>query len=262
MTSEPPKTSHLVIAPSSEDVAGVIALLAHDLRSPSATIISTLEGVIDLNEDNEALAPVLSLLRGALAAAYRQHNMVSDLLDLPRLELGQTDLERLPLDLAALIRDVLEFEQKVKLSKRVTIVSHIPADLTLMVNGEEELLRRIFFAIFDNTAKFTLNDARIDIDAQQAGDTITLTLTDNGRIISPNFEVDILSRLSSWNTRFAGSRTSVGAGLPYASAVVRAHGGTMTAKSDSTTGKTTFTITLPAYQAGESDTNHGGQPTP
>jgi K+-sensing histidine kinase KdpD len=91
-----------------KDITGTTWLLGHDLKSPTAIIISTLEMVIALHEDDEDMAHTVRLLKGALVAARREYNMVCDLLDLARFELGQYQLQREPADLGALLLQSLE----------------------------------------------------------------------------------------------------------------------------------------------------------
>jgi K+-sensing histidine kinase KdpD len=80
---------------------------------------------------------------------------------------------------------------------------------------------------------------------RQLGDKVEVSFTDNGRGIFPDFEQSIIERAPQWDKRQAGSRTSVGMGLPFSNAVAVAHGGSFTAKTDPTTNKTAFTVTLP-----------------
>jgi K+-sensing histidine kinase KdpD len=232
-----------------KDITGTTWLLGHDLKSPTAIIISTLEMVIALHEDDEDMAHTIRLLKGALVAARREYNMVCDLLDLARFELGQYQLQRETADLGALLRQSLEDDAYSIEIKKIQVETDIPNDQDLITDVDIELIKRIFSALIDNSIKFTVRDDLLKISAKRIGNTIEITFTDTGRPIFPEFEQALIERAPQWENRQAGSRSSVGMGIPFANAVIKAHGGTFQAKSDTTTGFTQFKITLPVLES-------------
>jgi signal transduction histidine kinase len=246
MADLPPVTG-MIMGKTVDDVLGTAWLLGHDLKSPVSLIISAMEVFISLYEDDESLADMMPMIRGALAAANRQHNMVSDMLDLARLETNNYELEREPTDVAALLREAVALEDYAITTKQLKLVIKLP-ETPLMANVDPELLRRVVSALVDNTIKFTVRDDTLEVAAQLIDSMIQVTFTDNGRPIFPDFETDITTRAPQWEKRLAGSRSSVGMGLPFAYQVALAHGGTFTCKTNSASGKTTFTLTLPALK--------------
>jgi signal transduction histidine kinase len=245
MSDLPPVTGSL-LGKTAVDINGATWLLGHDLKSPIAIIISTLEVLISHYEDDQDMAHMVHMLRGALAAANRQYNMVSDMLDLARLEQKQYELERQPVNLAELLRESLDAERYNLTTKQLKWELHLPENETLMLDADPELLRRVVSALVDNSIKFTVREDRLQVRARREGEMVQVVFSDNGRRIFPEFEKDILERAPQWDGRQAGSRTSVGMGLPFVNAVALAHGGTFTARSDEASGMTTFTLTLPA----------------
>src|SRR5689334_15227963 len=120
MADLPPATG-TILGSTVEDIVGTAWLLGHDLKSPVALIISAMEVIIATSEDDEHMASIMPLLRGALAAANRQHNMVGDMLDLARLETDNYELERAPTDVAALIRDTITTEDYAISTKKLKL---------------------------------------------------------------------------------------------------------------------------------------------
>ncbi len=228
------------------DVMGTASLLGHDLKSPISMIISTLEVLVSIYEADENMASTLRLLRGALSAAYRQLNMIGDWLDLARLELKAYEFEIEETDIGQLIRDCLEAEDYAITIKKLRLEIDIPRDRVFLVKADATLLRRVVSALVDNTIKFTIRDDVLRVSVREEGDNIIAVFSDNGRPIFPGFEEQVMERAPQWAARQAGTRTSVSMGLPFVHAVALAHGGDFTAKSDQTTGLTTFTFTLPA----------------
>jgi K+-sensing histidine kinase KdpD len=247
MTELPP-ASGIILGNTVDDIVGTAWLLGHDLKSPVALIISAMEVIIATYEDDEHIAAVMPLLRGALAAANRQHNMIGDMLDLARLETDRYELERAVMDVAAVLREALTAEDYAITTKKLKLELDI-SETPLMASLDTELWPRVFSALVDNAIKFTVRDDVLLVRAQRVGDQIEISFTDNGRPIFADFEQHIIERAPQWDKRQAGSRTSVGMGLPFAHAVAVAHGGSFTAKTNPETKKTSFTLTIPAAQA-------------
>ncbi|MEP6984226.1 MAG: HAMP domain-containing sensor histidine kinase [Chloroflexota bacterium] len=248
MTDLTPATGNL-LGNGVKDITGTTWLLGHDLKSPTAIIISTLEMVIALHEDDDDMAHTVRLLKGALVAARREYNMVCDLLDLARFELGQYQLDRETADVGALLQQALEEDAYSIEIKKIRVETDIASDEGLITDVDIELLGRVFSTLIDNTIKFTVRDDLLKITAKRIGKMIELLFIDTGRPIFPEFEQSLIERAPQWENRQAGSRSSVGMGIPFANAVIKAHGGIFSAKSDTATGFTTFRITLPVLES-------------
>jgi signal transduction histidine kinase len=245
MDQLPASTGHL-LGQTQEDIVGTTDLLGHDLNSPIATVISTLDMLIGLIESDVDKATVQYFLKGALAAARRERNMVFDLLDLARFEMDQYELKLEPVDLGLLLRKCLDDETFVIDTKKVHLEVDIPSKAGLVAEVEIELFQRVFSAILDNIMKFTVKDDRIHVRAQCMEDQLTFTFRDTGRPFSAHLLGQVARRAPHWNQRQAGSRTSVGMGLPFVSAVLKAHGGTFEIKSSPELPLTEFILTIPA----------------
>lgn len=244
--TELPRATGKILGSSVEDVLGAAWLLGHDLKSPMSIVISALEMLIFMHEADENMASSVNLMRGTLAAANREYNMISDLLDLARLEADQYELERYDVDIAILVREAVENEAYAVKTKQLKLEIDLPQDAGLMVNVDLDLFRRAVSALVDNTTKFTVKDDVLRVAARRAGNMIEVTFTDNGRTIFPEFEQHIMERAPQWEKRQAGSRTSVGMGLPFVNAVTKVHGGIFSGKTDPKTKLTTFTLLIPA----------------
>lgn len=228
-----------------EDTIGAASLLAHDLKSPISVIISSLEVMLTFQEEDGVPETTRRLLRGALNAAYRQLNLVSAVVDLPRLELDCYELQLTQLDLVQVIDESLEKEAYNLETKGLDVTTQLP-DTPLMVQADRDLMQRVIATLVDNVMKFTVRGDTLRIRAAYEGDQVALCFTDSGRPIQPGFEQDIMTRAPQWERRQAGARTSVALGLPFVHAVARAHGGSFTAGSTEDGKLTTFTFTLPA----------------
>jgi K+-sensing histidine kinase KdpD len=244
--SELPRATGVILGNTVDDISGTTWLLGHDLKSPVAIVISTLEMVIALHEDDESLKQTIQLLKGALVAARREYNMLGDLLDLARLELNQYELDRTPTDIDALIRESVEEEAFSITSKRLQYTIETKNKTQLLADVDVELFRRVFSTLIDNVLKFTVREDALKISIQRVSEFVEVIFEDNGRPILPGLEQEIMERAPHWEKRQEGSRTSVGMGLPFTYAVLKAHGGDFSATSDVRSGKTKMTLKIPA----------------
>lgn len=242
-----PRATGKLLGNTYEDISGSAWLLGHDLKSPIAIIISTLEMVISLYEDDAQMSHTIHLLRGALLAARREYNMVSDMLDLARLELDQYELNLQPLNLVEVLTETLSEEGYGLEIKKIKLETQIP-EQPLLVSADPELFKRIFSALIDNVIKFTVRDDRLMIMMKEEGGQVVVQFEDTGRPIFPEFQQTLLERAPQWESRQAGSRSSVGMSLPFIHVAVQAHGGIFSAKSDQATGLTYFRLSLPALK--------------
>ena len=229
------------------DTLGAANLLSHDLKSPISVIISSLEVLISFQDEDESIQ---RLLKGALNAAYRQLNLVSTLVDLPRLELDSYELQLAEVDLVQVVQTSLERENYTLEVKGLNVRIDLP-DKPLMIYADHELLGRALSALIDCVMKFTVRNDELRISAHQNDQHVILQFTDTGRPIQPGFEQEIMTRGPQWERRQAGARTSVALGLPFAYAVAQAHKGDFTARSTNDGKTTTFTLTLPALEHAE-----------
>lgn len=247
--NESPETLGSLLGKSVEEIVDSTWLLGHDLKSPIAIVISALEILISIHQEDETMAHSVNLMRGALIAANRQYNMISDLLDLARLETNDYELQRYDANMAAFLRACLEQEDAAIKGKQLRLELDIPQDADIMAKIDGELFRRVVSALVDNTIKFTVRDDILRVSVRRAGPNVEIRFSDNGRGIFPDFEAHLAERGPQWDKRQAGSRTSVGMGLPFVQAVLKAHGGSFSAKTDADTRFTTFTLQIPALDA-------------
>ncbi len=241
-----PQMTEFLLGSTTDDVVGTVAILSHDLKSPISIIISTLEVLISIYEADPGMASSLRLVRGALSAAYRQMNLVSDFLDLIRLEMNIYDLDCHPADLAALVRDALQAEASVLSSKKLRVEVELPTETPLVASVDQGLFSRMCSALLDNVIKFTVHNDLLRVTGRREGANILITFADTGRPIYPGYERQILERAPHWQSRQAGTRTSVAMGLPFVYRAAKAQDGDLQVNSDPVTGLTTFTLILPA----------------
>ncbi|MEJ7805387.1 MAG: two-component system sensor histidine kinase KdpD [Telluria sp.] len=218
----------------------LLAALSHDLRTPLTLLVGLSES---LTRSKPAL-PVaqLEMAHGLHAEALRMSALVSNLLDMARLQSGEIKLHLEWQVLEEAVGTALRLSAS-QLGKHIVTTS-IPAEMPL-VRFDPVLLERVLCNLLENAAKYTLPGSRIAISAALRGTWASLTVADNGPGVSPGREEEMFEKFTRGERESANS--GVGLGLAICRAIVEAHGGTI-ACARSELGGAAFIISLPLGQ--------------
>jgi two-component system OmpR family sensor kinase len=217
-----------------------VADASHELRTP----LTAIRGYTELAQripvtdgvDSESLAHALSRVQ---SETERMTRLVEDLLLLARLDSGRS-LEHEPVDLSRLAVDAVS-------DAHVGGPDHqwrleLPEE-PVMVPGDAARLHQVLTNLLANarvhTGAGTVVSVRLGVDAASA----VLSVTDDGPGIPDEFQPEIFERFARGDTSRSRKGGSTGLGLAIASAVVRAHRGTIGVTSKP--GHTEFTVHLP-----------------
>lgn len=214
----------------------LIATVSHELRSPLTSIkgftsllISRWDGIADDRK--------LELLEQIRLDADRVTRMLTELLDVSRLETGRLHLRVRPLDVAALTHSVVE---KVALHEPdLDAAIAFPADFP-EVTADPDKVEQVLTNLVENAAKYA-NPLGLRIEGTVVGDGVAVAVSDRGQGIP---EVDLPRVFERFFRRDEGRPTGTGLGLWISRGLVEAHGGHLTATSVEGEGST-FRFTLP-----------------
>jgi signal transduction histidine kinase len=218
-----------------------VANVSHELKTPLTSIQGFAQALEDGTADTpEARQQAAGIIR---QEAERMHRMVLDLLDLARLDAGTLELQRAPLDLAALLHNVVERMTPQAQAAGVTLelqTGELPALL-----GDGDRLGQAFSNLVDNAIKFTPPGGRVIFRAGLQGDSLQVEVTDTGVGMMPEVQAKIFERFYQADAaRSGGSRHGAGLGLAIAQEILRAHGGGISVRSAPGQGSI-FTVSLP-----------------
>ncbi|MGB8578989.1 MAG: ATP-binding protein [Pseudolabrys sp.] len=226
--------------------ADFIANASHELRTPLAALlgfIETLQGTA--KDDTEARAKFLAIMQGQ---ATRMARLIDDLLSLSRIELNVHLQPNTPVDLAPIVRQVVDGLQTLARDRGVEIKVAVPPD-THMVLGERDELIRALENLVENALKYGAAGKRVDITVTRGQ---TRAGTPEARVVvrdyGPGIAPEHLPRLTErfYRVDVADSRAQGGTGLGLALVkhVLNRHGGRLTIESTLGAGAA-FTMHLP-----------------
>jgi signal transduction histidine kinase len=217
-----------------------VALLAHELRDPLATIILALEVIPDHSD------PAVRQVRAAAQhQARRAVRIVDDLFDLCAASWDRLTLNKERVDLVEVVAHATEATKHLLTARRHRLSVTLPAEPVVLV-ADAGRLEQMLTNLLANAAKFTDPGGHIRLSVERDGDQAVLRVRDNGRGISR----DLLPRVFDvfWQHREPQRRASrgLGLGLALVRSLVEAHGGTVSALSDGPGTGAEFIVRLPA----------------
>lgn len=222
-----------------------VSNVSHELRTPLTSIKGFIETLLDgAMEDPDTARRFLQIIQ---KEANRLERLISDLLDLSRIESGHIELKKRPTNLARLAESVHTVLKRQSDAKGLTVEVTIPEEFP-EVMADADLLRQVFMNLIDNSIKYTPSGGKITIGASMGNEAVEVFVEDTG-IGIPKAH---LSRLFERFYRVDKARSrevgGTGLGLAIVKHIVERHGGK--AWIDSEVGKgTRVTFTIPHSSA-------------
>jgi NtrC-family two-component system sensor histidine kinase KinB len=204
------------------------AMIYHDLRSPLANIVSSLDVLYSMVPEDDK-DTVYTILKIAENSTDRIQRLVSSLLDVNRLEKGQPVADQKVVDPIALIkRAVLDVEPVAK-GRRQTISATLPNQLP-PIWVDEDMARRVLINLMENSVKFTPSDGQLEAGASREDQWVHMWVKDNG----PGIPAAEQERIFDKFTRLRGTNKSsgLGIGLAFCRLAVLGHGGKIWVESE------------------------------
>ncbi|MDP9309817.1 MAG: GAF domain-containing sensor histidine kinase [Chloroflexota bacterium] len=220
----------------------LLSIASHELKNPLAGLLgyahllqrrATCE--INLPErDQRALQAIVT-------QAERLNGMLTDLLDISRLDSGQFAVEQLPLDLSTLVHAVVAEVEPTLVRHTVTVQD---ADNPIMVLGDQERLAQVLRNLLGNAIKYSPAGGQITIQLAAEHKLACLSIQDQGIGIPEEALPNLFQRFYRAPNATGLTINGFGIGLYVVKEIVTRHGGTITVTTTEGQG-TTFTMCVP-----------------
>ncbi|MGE5374457.1 MAG: GAF domain-containing protein [Bacteroidota bacterium] len=228
------------------------AMIYHDLRSPLANIVSSLDVLYSMVPEDDR-DTVESILKIAENSTDRIQRLVSSLLDVSRLESGQPVADQKVVDSLSLIHNAVRDVTPVTSGRRQELITDLPVSLAA-VWVDEDMARRVLINLMENASKFSPAGGRIEMGAREENSMIHLWVKDNG----PGIPVAEQDHIFNKFTRLHGNNRpgGLGIGLAFCRLAVLGHGGRIWVESEPGKGAAfhfTFPMATPEQLAGQAE---------
>ena len=214
-----------------------IALASHELRTPTAIIISGLE--VNLNNKKLDLNQAKQTLQDTLDEMREFSKLSNNLLDISKYDTKiKSDYEFI--DISGLLKSIIEKNKNIALKKNIIIKDEV--EVKVLIKGNKIDIGRVFYNILDNAIKYTPEGGAILVSDKIENNKYILNFQDNGIGISK----DIMDKIFDPFFRGDISRNTDGAGLglTLSKKIIENHIGTIVIKSEENKGVNVI-ISLP-----------------
>jgi PAS domain S-box-containing protein len=231
-----------------------IAAASHELRTPLTSlqmgILLLLEG--SLGSMSERQQRVIQVCRDD---ATRLDRLMRELLDLSKIESGDTAPVKVPVPASTLAHDAVKSVHVQAEARQVRLSVDMPADLPHVL-ADRQQIQRVIINLLTNAIRATGAGGTITVHGEERGGQVAFSVTDTGAGIPREYLARIFEPFVQVpNVPQGGS----GLGLTIARRIVEAHGGRLTVQSEPGRGSTfTFTVPIGTGPLGDPATGQSG----
>jgi two-component system sensor histidine kinase KdpD len=218
----------------------LLSTVSHELRTPLATI----KGNTSMLREHHHQIPgdvLAEHLQDIEEETDKLTDLISNLLEVSRIEAGVLQIHPQPIDLAAVLRSTVDAAQLRASDRpiRLNVRDDLPACF-----GDARRIEQIVANLLDNAAKYSSRGSAIEVFAESRDSELVVSVKDNGQGISPEHLDRIFDRFYQIGAGRDSGRHGIGLGLAICRGLVEAHGGGIWVESEVGHGST-FTFSLP-----------------
>ncbi len=206
------------VARAEEMKQAFVAMVSHDLRSPLAAIHGALE-LVERGLYGEISEKGKKRLSTAQAECDRLLSLVSELLDIEKMEAGMMEMKLVPTDLAEL---AVQSSNSVKTLAEANAVKIEVFGDHAIVSVDKERIMQVFINLLSNAIKYSPQGATITVNIAMKQDSAHIKIEDQGKGIPRHMLESVFDRFQQAHGGGAGTS---GLGLAICKAIVEAHGG-------------------------------------
>ncbi len=219
-----------------------ISNVSHELRTPLASIIGFSETILD--DKNLTVDRAKEFSDVILTESKRLAKLINDVLDFSELENEKQHLEKNSINIIDVLSDCAKNYKNESVSKNITLTTKIP-ESEIIIYADKDRLKKAFNYVLSNAFKFTNENGRITLIAQEFLKEVEIVISDTGIGISEQ-KLPLLFDKFSKVKRIGNNLPGTGFGLVTVKQIIDLHKGFIRVKSEVDRG-TSFIIRLPKY---------------
>lgn len=219
-----------------------LAMLAHELRNPMASIAVANTIMSNIDTGNKRMTKLVAIVGRQAAHLLR---LIDDLLDASRISTGKISLQTSPILLGDVIAGAIDTAQPFLTQRAQTLVQSLPPHNVTMV-GDPVRLAQLFSNLIVNASKFSAPGTVIVLSAQEQGEFVSVSVKDQGKGIAPEFHAHIFDLFVHGGDDLALPLTGgLGVGLSLVKTIAEMHGGSVRVISEGPGHGSEFIVCLP-----------------
>ncbi len=218
-----------------------VAVVSHELRAPLAAIQSSLDTLSSLREGKgspDEMELMVILDRGI----HRLSHLVTDLLDLTRMETGQLGLDKAIVDASDITSRVAALYGNSFNEKGLKLILELPDD-PCPLDCDSRRVEQVLSNLVDNALKFT-EKGEVVLALECTPNRVIFSVSDTGPGVPPELHEKIFGKFFCSNRNDNSNKQGIGLGLAISRGIVQAHGGSIWVESHEKAG-VTFAFELP-----------------
>lgn len=221
-----------------------LANMSHELRTPLNAIIGFSEMI-----EQQLLGPIgtekyLEYIGGIRESGTHLLDLISDILDMSKIEAGKYELDLEELSILKVIQLSLHMMEgrSVEAQVKISLLNEVSEGLKLVADRRAVL--QILLNILSNAVKFTPEQGRVDVECLERDDYILLKITDTGIGIPAHKLASVTKPFEQVSSSYARDHEGSGLGLAITKELIGMHGGVMSIESELDVG-TCVSVRLP-----------------
>lgn len=219
-----------------------VSMVSHEIRSPMNSLLAQIKIILDglAGEVTEKQRQILERASGKINNLVE---MVSELLDLARIEAGMVGRELQDVRIVELVDEQVSFHRAAAAEKDIAITTLLAEDLP-PIAADKQGLDEVLTNLLTNAVKYSPENTEIEVSAGVEGDQLVIRVSDRGYGIPEEDLAEIFTRFHRVKDKNTREIHGTGLGLAIVKSIVDAHGGTISVESKLEEG-TTFAVFLP-----------------
>jgi len=218
----------------------VMQMVSHDLKSPLFSIQLVLEmvesGMVGQLDDKGK-----NLVSVAGRSATRMVTLISDLLEIEKIQAGMLALDKAEVSLSSVFEQSIQTVAALANEKGIEVES---LETNIVLDADSNRLVQVLVNLLSNALKFSPKGTKVTVAAQQLAECVEIKVSDQGRGIPAERAKFIFDRFHQVSSEDAKIQHGTGLGLSICKALVELHGGNIRVESEVGKGST-FIFTLP-----------------
>ena len=226
--------------------AEFLGMVSHELRAPLTSIKGSVDTLLESFNSLDS-AEMVQFIRIIKSQSDRMRDLISDLLDVARIETGMLSVTPEPVEVADLVDEAKNTFLTGGGRRNFTIDMEL--DLPWVMADRRRIVQ-VLGNLLSNAARYSPDSSAIRVNASLGDDCVEISVADEGQGVSPD-EMPLLFRKFSRNIGQGAAREApdTGLGLAICKGIVEALGGRIWAESAGLGQGSTFTFTLPVAGA-------------